>query len=162
MKKLIFIVTVAINGIAFSQSEQETKTVNQIVNTFEAVNDMILTEEKLNQLYADLSELSYHYSVLLTLDKYNEIESNHIYGTTQLIASTDFMKNGIGHAVRIEIDSSGMTTESRLSNSSSRIDILIFYRNENGTMMQTNLHFKMRYGIIMWIYEMTDIPTIEL
>ena len=160
MKKLIFIVTVAINGIAFSQSEQETKTVNQIVNTFEAVNDIILTEEKLNQLYADLSELSYHYSVLLTLDKYNEIESKHIYGTTQLLASTDFMKNGIGHAVRIEIDSSNLTSKTR-NYSNTQIGVSIMYRNSFGNTIKTILNIHIRSGVIMWIYELTDIPTFE-
>jgi hypothetical protein len=160
MKKLIFIVTIAINGIAFSQSEQETKTVNQIVTAFEAVNDMILTDEKLNQLYNDLSELSYHYSVLLTLDKYNEIESNHIYGTTQLLASTDFMKNGIDHAIRIEIDSTNLTSKTR-HHSNTQIGISIIYRNSTGNLVKTILNIHMRFGVIVWIYEMTDIPAFE-
>jgi hypothetical protein len=157
MKKLVFIFAIAINGITFAQSTQESATINQIVTTFESLHDMILTDEKLEQLYTELSNLNYNQSVLLTLDEYDKIESSHIYGNNQLLASTNFMKPGIDQLVKIYIDSSNITSTQR-HHSNTQINIFIDYRNESGSIVQTTLNIHMRSGVIVWIYEMTNIP----
>jgi hypothetical protein len=157
MKKLVFIFAIAINGIASAQSSQESVTINQIVNTFESLNDMILTDEKLNDLYKSLSELKYNQSVLLTLDEYNKPETGHVYGNNTLFESTQFMNPGLNKLIRIEIDSSNITSVTR-SNSNTQINISIIYRNESQTLVRTILNIHTRSGVIVWVYEMTNAP----
>lgn len=157
MKKLIFIVTFAFHGIVLSQSAEETKTVNQIVTAFESLNDMILTDARLDQFYTSISNLSYNHSVLLTIDKYNEIYSSGIYGDNQLLKSTKFMEPGLDRLIQISIDSTNLTSETR-HHSNTQIGISIFYRDSTGSLMKTILNIHMRSGVIVWIYEMTDIP----
>ena len=158
MKKLVFIFAIAINGITFAQSTQESATIKQIVATFESLHDMILTDEKLEQLYTELSNLNYNQSVLLTLDEYSKIESSHIYGNNQLLISTNFIKPGLNKLIRIQIDSSNVSSDTR-SSSNTQINISILYRNESHELVQTILNIHMRLGVIVWIYEMTGAPT---
>lgn len=157
MKKLFLIFAIAVNGIVFSQSNQESVTVKQIVTVFESIDQNILTNDRLNELYVSLAEFKYNQSVLLTLDDYNKVETQHIYGNSELFKSTSFLKPGLDKLIRIEIDSSNITSETR-SNSNTQINISIIYRNESQALVRTILNIHMRSGVIVWIYEMTNAP----
>lgn len=160
MKKSLFILFISIHRMLFSQCLEETKTVAQIVTAFEALNEMILTDDKLDQLYIQLSNLNYNDSTLLTIDEYGVIESRHLYGNKQLLSSENFMKDGINHMVRVSIDSTNLNSKTR-HHTNTQINIALISRNDSGLLFKTILNMHMRSGIIVWIYEMDNIPVIE-
>jgi hypothetical protein len=160
MKKSIFILFISIHRILFSQCPEETKILAQIVTAFETLNEMILTDDKLDQLYIQLSYLNYSDSTLLTIDEYGVVESRHLYGNKQLLSSENFMKDGISHMVRVSIDSTNLNSKTR-HHTNTQINISLICRNDSGLLYKTILNIHMRSGIIVWIYEMDNIPVFE-
>jgi hypothetical protein len=158
MKKLFFIFAVALSTVVNAQSDNETITINQIVTSFESINDMILTNDKLNSLYNILSKLDYNHSVLLTLDDYTRTETQHIYGYNHIFEQDGLINNGLDKLIRISIDSSNIYSNSR-STSNTQINISVTYRNESHDLIRTILNIHMRFGVIVWIYAMTNAPT---
>jgi hypothetical protein len=161
MRKFIFLAVLTYNGYVKGQSAEETKTVDQIIAAFTSVDDMILTAERLEQLYTDLSDLNYNHSVLLSLSAYGVIETANIYGDNQLLPSSEFLKDAMESLIRVSIDSSNLTSETR-HHSNTQIGISVCFRKGGGNLIRTNLNIHMRSGVIVWIDEMTGIPVAEL
>ena len=159
MKKLLLVLAVAFIGVVNAQNVTETKSVNNIIETFQSIDRMILSESRLNQLYLDLSRLTFVEEVLFLKTSYfNNTNVLNTYGNNNVFKTTNFLNDQLDKLVTVEIDLSNITSSDRLQ-SNTQINISIFYRNESGELTQNYLELHIRNGSIIYINELTNTPS---
>ena len=158
MKKLLLVLAVAFTGVLNAQNVTETKSVNKIVETFQSINGMILSASNLDQLYSDLSKLTFANDVLFSKTSYfNNTNVLNVYGNNNVFKTTNFLNDQQDRLVTVEIDLSNITSSNRLQ-SNTQINVSIFYRNDVGALTQNYLELHIRNGAIDYINELTDAP----
>ncbi len=158
MKKLVLVLAVAFTGVLNAQNVDETKSINKIVETFKSIDGMLLSTSKLDQLYSDLSELTFENEVLFTKVSYFDNQNYlDVYGYNNIFKTTNFLNDQKDKLVTVDIDLSNVTSPNRLK-SSTQINISISYTNDLGALTQNHLLIYIRYGVIGWIHEYTDAP----
>jgi hypothetical protein len=158
MKKLILVLALAVNGVLNAQSITESKSINNIVETFQSIDGMLLTDSKLNQLYSDLSKLTFIDEVLfLKTSYYDNTNFLNLYGNNNVFKTTNFLSQQTDKLVTVIIDLSNVTSTNRLQ-SNTKINISIFYRNDLGELTQNYLEIHIRNGSIIYINELDDTP----
>ena len=158
MKKLLLVLAVAVNGILNAQSVTETKSVDKILETFQSIDGMILSSSKLDQLYLDLSKLTFADDVLFSKTSYfNNTNILNVYGNNNIFKTTNFLVDQQDRLVTVDVDLSNVTSSNRLQ-SNTQINVSIFYRNELGALTQNYLELHIRNGAIDYINELTDTP----
>ena len=158
MKKLIVILAVAFSGVLNAQTSIETKSVNNIVGTFQSIDGMLLSESKLNQLYLDLSKLTFVDEVLfLKTSFYDNTNVLNTYGNNNVFKTTNFLNEQRDKLVTVEIDLSNITSSDRLK-TNTQINISIFYRNDLGELTQNYLEVHIRNGLIIYVNELDNTP----
>lgn len=159
MKKLLLVLAVAINGILNAQNVTETKSVKKIIEIFQSIDGMILSSSKLDQLYSDLSKLTFANDVLFSKTSYfNNTNILNVYGNNNVFKTTNFLADQQDRLVTVSIDLSNVNSTNRLQ-SSTQINISIFYRNDSGNLTQNYIEVYIRTGSINYINELTDAPT---
>jgi len=158
MKKLIVILAVAFSGVLNAQTSIETKSVNNIVETFQSIDGMVLTDFRLEQLYSDLSKLSFVDEVLfIKTSFYDNTNVLNTYGNNNIFKTTNFLNDQQDKLVTIEIDLSNITSSDRLK-TNTQINISIFYRNDLGELTQNYLEVHIRNGLIIYVNELDNTP----
>lgn len=156
MKKLLLVLAVAVNGILNAQIVTETKSVDKIVETFQSIDGMVLSASKLDQLYSDLSKLTFSDDVLFSKTSYfNNTNVLNVYGNNNVFKTTNFLADQQDRLVMVSVDLSNVTSTNRLQ-SSTQINISIFYRNDLGNLTQNYVEVHIRNGSINYINELTD------
>ena len=158
MKKLLLVLAVAFTGVLNAQNVTETKSVNKIVETFQSINGMILSASKLDQLYLDLSKLTFVDEVLFLKTSYfNNTNVLNMYGNNNVFKTTNFLNDQQDKLVTVEIDLSNVTSSNRLK-TNTQINISIFYRNDLGELTQNYLEVHIRNGLIIHVNELDNTP----
>jgi hypothetical protein len=158
MKKLVIVLVLAVNGILNAQTSVESKSVNNIVETFQSIDGMILSSSKLDQLYLDLSKLTFADEVLfIKTSFYDNTNMLNTYGNNNVFKTTNFLNDQQDRIITISIDLSNVTSTNRLQ-SSTQINISIFYRNNSGNLTQNYVEVHIRNGSINYINELTSAP----
>lgn len=158
MKKLVLVLAVAFTGVLNAQNVDETKSINKIVETFKSIDGMLLSTSKLDQLYSDLSELTFVNEVLFQKVSYFDTQNSlNVYGYNNIFKTTNFLNDQKDKLVTVDIDLSNVTSPNRLK-TNTQIEISIFYTNDLGALTQNYLSIFIRYGAIIWINEYTDAP----
>jgi hypothetical protein len=158
MKKLLLVLAVAFTGVLNAQNVTETKSVNKIVETFQSINGMILSASKLDQLYLDLSKLTFVDEVLFLKTSYfNNTNVLNMYGNNNVFKTTNFLNDQQDKLVTVEIDLSNVTSSNRLK-TNTQINISIFYRNDLGELTQNYLEVHIRNGLIIYVNELDNTP----
>lgn len=158
MKKLVVVLAVAFSGVLNAQSVTETKSVNNIVETFQSINGMVLSDSRLNQLYLDLSKLTYVDEVLFLKNSFDDNTNVlNTYGNNNVFKTTNFLSEQRDRLVTVEFDLSNVTSSNRL-NTNTQINISIFYRNDLGELTQNYLEVHIRNGLIIYVNELDNTP----
>jgi hypothetical protein len=158
MKKLLLVLAVAFSGVLNAQSVIETKSVNNIVETFQSINGMVLTDFRLEQLYSNLSKLSFVDEVLfIKTSYYDNTNVLNTYGNNNVFKTTNFLNDQQDKLVTIEIDLSNVSSSDRLK-TNTQINISIFYRNDLGELTQNYLEIYIRNGLIIYVNELDNTP----
>ncbi len=158
MKKLVVVLAVAFSGVLNAQSVTETKSINNIVETFQSINGMVLSDSRLNQLYLDLSKLTYVDEVLFLKNSFDDNTNVlNTYGNNNVFKTTNFLSGQRDRLVTVEFDLSNVTSSNRL-NTNTQINISIFYRNDLGELTQNYLEVHIRNGLIIYVNELDNTP----
>ena len=158
MKKLAVVLAVAFNGVLNAQSVFETKLVNNIVETFQSIDEIVLSNSRLDQLYLDLSKLTFVDEVLfIKTSFYANTNVLNIYENNNVFKTTNFLNEQQNKLVIVEIDLSNVTSTNRLK-TNTQINISIFYRNDLGKLTQNYLQIHIRNGLIIYINELDNTP----
>lgn len=158
MKKLVIVLALTYSGFIYAQTSIESKSINNIVETFQSINEMVLTDTRLNELYFDLSKLIFANEVLFTKTSfYDNTNVSTIYGDNNVFKTTNFLNEQRGKLVRVEIDLSNISSSNRLK-SNTQINISIFYKNDLDILTLNYLEVHIRNGLIIYVNELDNTP----
>ena len=159
MKKLIVIVAVLVSSIVNAQSSKENSinVVNDVIETFNSIDGMILTKTKLNQFYADLSKISYAKSVLFVENDYYNVDTyTSTYGDNNIFKTTNFLNKRIDKFVKVSANVTSANNDSPYDYK--QVDVSIFYRNESGDLIQDFLIIQIYYGKVTVVSTLENAP----
>ena len=142
-----------------AQTNEETIAVEKIEQIFNSLNGNILNYERMQILLDNLMQLDYGDEVLLSKTNYLDPGNReNLYGNNTIFNKLNFISSALNKVIKVEIDKEALYIEDRLK-SNFLINIELFYRNNNGDLIENYLTVSYHYAKIITIYEHAEIPS---